>query len=291
MKIGWMGLAFSAVVIAAGAAPIPVLIVDGQNNHKWQETTPVLKKLLEETGKFKVDVATSPAKGGDWSGYSPDFSRYKVVVGNYSDYAGDPWPAPLRKKLVEYVAQGGGYVSYHAADNAFPMDLEYNKLIGVGGWGGRTEKDGPMIRFRDGKMVLDAKPGKAGNHGKRLPFVVVTRDAKHPITKGLPAEWMHHEDELYDSLRGPAENVRLLATAWSDPANRGTGENEPALLTVSYGKGRVFHTILGHDVEAMRCVGFIVTLQRGTEWAATGKVSQRVPGDFPGKDKVSLRSH
>ncbi|MEP7366538.1 MAG: ThuA domain-containing protein [Acidobacteriota bacterium] len=282
----WMGLLLTAV---AAAAPIPVLIVDGQNNHKWQETTPVLKKLLEETGKFTVDVSTSPAKGGDWSSYNPDFSKYKVVVGNYSDFVGDPWPEPLRKKLVEFVAKGGGYVSYHAADNAFPMDLEYNKLIGVGGWGGRTEKDGPMIRFKDGKMVMESKAGKAGNHGQRLPFLVVTRDTHHPITKGLPVEWMHHADELYDSLRGPAENVHLLATAWSDPANKGTGENEPALMTISYGKGRVFHTILGHDVEAMRCVGFIVTFQRGTEWAATGKVSQKVPKDFPTKGKVSLR--
>jgi uncharacterized protein len=286
--MNWIVLGLLGVSLTK-AAPIPILIVDGQNNHNWQETTPVLKRLLEETGKFTVDVATSPAKGGDWSTYNPDFSKYKVIVGNYSDYAGDPWPEPLRKKLVEYVAKGGGYVSYHAADNAFPMDLEYNKMIGVGGWGGRTEKDGPMIRFRDGKMVMESKPGKAGNHGKRLPFLVVTRDAQHPITKGLPAEWMHHEDELYDSLRGPAQNIHLLATAWSDPANRGTGENEPALLTVSYGKGRVFHTILGHDVEAMRCVGFIVTFQRGTEWAATGKVSQKVPKDFPDKEKVSLR--
>jgi uncharacterized protein len=288
MKRFWLAMV-AACAMPLAAAPIPVLIVDGQNNHKWQETTPVLKRLLEETGKFKVDVSTSPAKGGDFSTYNPDFAKYKVVVSNYSDFAGDPWPEALRKKLTDYVAAGGGFVSFHAADNAFPMDKEYNRMIAVGGWGGRTEKDGPMIRFRDGKMVLENKPGRAGSHGKRLPYVVVTRDAKHPIMKGLPAEWLHHEDELYDSLKGPAENVGLLATAWSDPANRGTGENEPALMTVGYGKGRVFHTILGHDVEAMRCVGFIVTLQRGTEWAATGKVTQKAPMEFPGKEKVSLR--
>lgn len=115
------------------------------------------------------------------------------------------------------------------------------------------------------------------------------REPNHPITKGLPARFMHHTDELYDRLRGPAENLDLLATAFSAPAQKGTGENEPILFTIQYGKGRIFHTTLGHDVEAMRCVGFIVTLQRGAEWAATGKVKQKIPIDFPTADKVSLR--
>jgi type 1 glutamine amidotransferase len=116
------------------------------------------------------------------------------------------------------------------------------------------------------------------------------KDASHPISKGLPAKWLHNTDELYDRMRGPAQNMTLLATAWSDPATGGTGEEEPLLFTVKYHKGRVFHTTLGHDVEAMRCVGFIVTLQRGTEWAATGKVTQKVPADFPTADKVSTRN-
>jgi uncharacterized protein len=61
------------------------------------------------------------------------------------------------------------------------------------------------------------------------------------------------------------------------------------LMTIQYGKGRVFHTTLGHDPEAMRCVGFITTLQRGAEWAATGKVKQKVPKDFPGPKQISVR--
>ncbi|MGE0405768.1 MAG: ThuA domain-containing protein, partial [Candidatus Korobacteraceae bacterium] len=65
--------------------------------------------------------------------------------------------------------------------------------------------------------------------------------------------------------------------------------DEPILLVVSYGKGRVFHTMLGNDVEAMRSVGFITTLQRGAEWAANGKVTIKVPSDFPRADKESLR--
>ena len=100
---------------------------------------------------------------------------------------------------------------------------------------------------------------------------------------------MHAKDELYDRLRGPAENLHVLATAYSDPATRGSGFHEPMLMTISYGKGRVFHTTLGHALEASQCVGFITTLQRGAEWAATGKVTQKVPSDFPTADKTSSR--
>ena len=100
---------------------------------------------------------------------------------------------------------------------------------------------------------------------------------------------MHAADELYSRLRGPGENITLLATAYSDPDNRGSGHDEPMLMAIGYGKGRIFHTTLGHDVPAMQCVGFITTLQRGAEWAATGKVTQKVPADFPSADKVSTR--
>ena len=268
------------------APPIPVLIVDGQNNHKWQETTPVLKKLLEETGMFQVDVATSPAKGGDMASFKPEFAKYKLVVSNYN---GDSWSAETKAAFEKFVQEGGGFVSYHAADNAFPEWASFNSMIGIGGWGNRDEHAGPFWYFRDGKMVSDETPGKAGNHGARKPFQVTDRDLKHPITKGLPPVWMHEADELYSKLRGPGEKIHLLGTAFSDPDNKGTGHDEAMLMTLNYGKGRIFHTTLGHDTVAMGCVGFIVTYQRGAEWAATGKVTQKVPADFPGPDKVSTR--
>jgi type 1 glutamine amidotransferase len=98
---------------------------------------------------------------------------------------------------------------------------------------------------------------------------------------------MHTADELYHGLRGPAKNVHLLATAYSDKSKGGTGEHEPMMWTVSYGKGRVFHTPMGHDLDGMRCVGFIATVQRGTEWAATGKVTLPLPANFPTAEKTS----
>ncbi len=53
----------------------------------------------------------------------------------------------------------------------------------------------------------------------------------------------------------------------------GSGEHEPLLMTIQFGNGRVFHTTLGHDAEAIKGMAFQVTLQRGTEWAATGDVT------------------
>jgi len=272
---------------SALAAPRKALVIDGQNNHDWRATTPVLKKILEENGLFQVDVATAPPHGADMSSFRPKFADYDVVVSNYN---GDPWGPEANADFERYVRAGGGVVIYHAADNAFPDWKDYSEMIAVGGWAARsTGKNGVMVRWRDGNAVTDSTPKSCGNHGARLPFLVTIRDREHPITKGLPAAWIHAADELYDSLCGPAQNLTVLGTAHSEPQNHGTGEEEPMLMTIRYGKGRIFHTTLGHDVAAMQCAGFITTLTRGAEWAATGAVTQPVPKDFPTAEAASIR--
>lgn len=271
------------------APPIQVMLLDGQSGgpyHKWRETTPVLKKELEDTGLFQVTVATAPESGGDFSGFQPDFSKYQVVVSNLDS---PEWPVALKTKFEQYIKDGGGLVVVHAADNAFSTWPAYNQMIGIGGWRGRTEKSGPLWYFQDGKLKSDTSPGSAGAHGAHLPFQVVAQEPQHPILKGLPRVWMHAPDELYGTLRGPGENMTVLATAHSDPANHGTGHDEPILMVLRYGKGRIFHTVMGHDVPALSCVGFITTYQRGTEWAATGKVTQKAPAAFPSAETVSYR--
>ncbi len=262
---------------------ISVLIVDGQNNHNWQETTPLIKQTLEGCGRFKVDVATSPAKDEDMSKFDPTFSDYEVVVSNYN---GTPWSSKTQQAFEKYVASGGGFVCVHAADNSFPNWEAYNRMIGLGGWGGRNEKDGPYIRWKEEqkRFTRDLSPGRGGSHGKRVPFMMIVRDHDHPITRGLPGTFMQTADELYSSLRGPGENMHVLATGFSAPATGGSGEHEPLLMTIQFGDGRVFHTTLGHDAEAMRGVAFQVTLQRGAEWAATGKVT------LPPVDRQALAS-
>ncbi|HUU20208.1 MAG TPA: family 16 glycoside hydrolase [Sedimentisphaerales bacterium] len=285
-KIKWRNIRIRDLS-RANKKMLKALIVDGQNNHDWKGTTPVLKSLLEESGLFAVDVATTPAEKQPMDSFRPNFAKYDVIVSNYT---GADWPKQTRDKLVEYMKNGGGLVIYHAANNAFPEWKEWNEMIALGGWGGRDEKSGPMVRYRDGKIVFDNSPGPGGTHGPQHEFQVVIRDRLHAITAGLPEKWMHAKDELYSKLRGPAKNMAVLATAYADPAKKGTGEHEPALFTVRYGKGRVFHTVLGHGPEQLRSVGFIVTFLRGTEWAATGRVTRmELPADFPTADEVSLR--
>src|SRR6266481_4209007 len=110
-RLRWMKLSIALcllMTLGLHAAAIKVLIVDGQNNHKWQETTPVLKKQLESTGKFQVDVATTPPKGGDMSTFKPNFSAYKVVLSNYNDFPGGQWPEETKTAFEEYMRNGGG---------------------------------------------------------------------------------------------------------------------------------------------------------------------------------------
>jgi type 1 glutamine amidotransferase len=272
---------------AWAAPPYKALIVDGQNGHDWKSTTPVLKKLLEETKLFTVDVATTPPKGQDNSGFKPDFSAYCVVVSNYQ---GDMWPEATQKAFVEYVKNGGGLVVYHFACAAFPQWKEYNEMIGLGGWGGRSKTDGVYIRWKDGKIVRDSNPGTiVGGHGPSQPFQMVIREANHPITQGLPEKFMHVSDELYGWLRGPGNNLTVLATAFAPAELKGAGEHEPLLFTVGYGKGRVVQVALGHTPKELQSVAFIALFQRAAEWAACGKVTQAVPADFPSPDKATVR--
>ena len=268
---------------AAAADTLPALIVDGQNNHAcWPKTTRMMKKYLEDTGLFSVDVVTHAPAGED-AAFKPAFTGYRVVISNFGHGAAE-WPAETKAAFEAYVRDGGGFVVVHAADNAFPRWEAYNRMIGLGGWGGRNETSGPYVYFDEsGRLVRDTRPGAGGSHGPQSEFPVVVRDGEHPVTKGMPASWMHARDELYDSLRGPAENMAVLATAWSPSTKR----HEPMIMTITFGKGRVFHTPLGHETYSQECVGFITTFQRGCEWAATGGVTQGIPADFPGEKSSS----
>jgi len=289
--IKWMALFTLVVSLAslagcgsaltnAPAGPIKTLIVDGQNNHNWAETTPVLKEMMEECGLFTVDVSTCPAGGEDMSGYLPDFEPYDLVVVN-NGYKADPWPRQTQIAFEKFVSDGGGVVIYHAADNAWPSWKAFNEMIAIGGWGGRDEKSGPYLYMdKNGKVIRDTSKGDAGGHGAQEEFEITVRQPQHPITKGLPKTFMHGPDEMYAYLRGPARNVTILATAHSAKNNRGTGHEEPMLMTIAYGKGRIFHTVLGHAVKQIEKDSFRITYLRGAQWAATKKVTIAVPKGF-----------
>lgn len=302
--LGWWVLlalvAFSArtrapVVAAFIAAQdtkdkIRVVIIDGQNNHDWRSTTPFMKKVLLESGRFAVDVSTNLRQGDKapegWMSvtFPPDLGKYDVVLSNYN---GNSWPEVFNKDLEEKLKAGKIALSIvHAANNSFTGWKEYNQMIGMG-WRGSSFGDRIIVDHQGKEVRVPKGKGPGAGHGAYHPYRVTIRDAGHPITKGMPREWMHAGDELYHGMRGPAENVHLLATAFDNKKFGGTGENEPMIWTVSYGKGRVFHTPMGHDLRSMQCAGFVTTLLRGTEWAVTGKVTLPIPENFPAPDKTS----
>ena len=302
------------------------LIVDGHNNHGvWPKTTMMMKDYLEQTKLFEVDIARTE---NNWCGphhdvigldtiitlldqypiegqvsrkvvnepetdqdFSPTFSNYDVVISNMG-WKAAPWTKPTQLSFEKYMREGGGFVSIHASNNSWPEWEEYNKMIGVGGWADRnTSKDGPQLYYdAQGKLQKQTEEHACGSHGPQMEFLIETRTAAHPIMKDLPKKWLHQKDELYERLCGPAENVTVLATAFSDDEGnsppwdktvKGADRDEPVLMAIDYGEGRVFHSTLGHMDYSMSCVGFITTFQRGCEWAATGKVSQKVPNNFP----------
>ena len=288
--------------------PIKVLIIDGQNTHEdWPKNTYILKQYLEETGLFDVAVARTHFtwKGEEFlekykingmeptiaveepttdPNFNPDFSQYDVVVANYG-WKTAPWPQKTKKAFESFVKNGGGLVVFHAANNAFPEWKAYNEMTGIGGWGDRTEKDGPYVYYdKNGKEIRDNSPGAGGAHGEQYEYVVAIQNHNHPITKGMPTKWLHTKDELYNSLRGPAKNMTVLATSYDKPEKGGSGKNEPVMFTIDYGKGKVFHTVLGHAAYSIACIGFKTSFLRGTEWVATGKVTQKVPENFPSED-------
>ena len=267
------------------------LIVTGQNSTDWAASTPVLKRILEQTGIFECSIIVSPAPGEDMSKFRPVFDRYDLIVLNYY---GAAWPEDVKISFVNYVNNGGGILVYHSASRAFPDWKEYNEICGISGWENRSEKDGPYVYFRNNRMVLDSSAGPAGWHGEPREFEVRIRNSEHPVTKGLPVRWMHAKDLLYARLRGPARNMEVLATAHCDTTGGGSGRDEPVMMAITYGKGRVFHTTLGFpgegDSPALQCTGFITTFQRGAEWAASGKVTQSVPRDFPTISGVVIRT-
>ncbi|MDZ4802578.1 MAG: ThuA domain-containing protein [Bryobacteraceae bacterium] len=238
---------------------LQALIITGQNNHDWRGTTPVLREILEATGRFEVRV-TEEFRGTGPATLAP----YDLVILNYFDRAKPElrWGDASDAALLEYARSGKGLVVYHFSTAAFVGWSEYEKISG-GNW----------------------RPN-SGHHSAKHDFTVKITDATHPITKGLPPSLLQPNDELYANLKWqPAGTYRVLATAYDDHSLYGgkarqpipgPGLDHPMLWTTQYGKGRVFTTALGHDVPALRTPAFIVTFTRGCEWAATGQVT--IPG-------------
>ena len=318
--------------VSNAAEPLRALIIDGRNNHDWRSTTDHLRATLEATGRFEVEVSTAPQKrfpkvprrmkrpedeaalaearqhfaepeatakaelAQRWETWRPDFASSDVVILNYN---GESWRPEVATAFLEFVRSGGGVVLVHGANNAFRTWPEFNDMIGVG-W--RPAPIGRAIKIdpETGKAFVakDADLPNKGNssHGSKHPFQVTVRASDHPVMRGLPPVWMHAIDELYHNMRGPAKNLTVLSSAWSDPEQRGTGLHEPLTWEVGFGKGRVIVTSMGHlwpggmergEQDSLRCVGFQTVFARSCEYVATGEVTLPIPEGFPGPDEVS----
>jgi hypothetical protein len=241
---------------------IRALILSGRNNHDWRTTTPFLRRLLVETGRFDVRVVEEPA------GITAEtLAVYDLVL---SDYCGPRWGASTEKALVDFVRGGKGLVVVHGAAYGFSgHDVLADRHV-------RTGITEPIWQDH-AEMVGGSWPTPPSKqfHGARHSFRVRFVDREHPVAKGL-GEGFVATDELYHQMT-LLPSARVLATAWSDPATGGTGKDEPTLWVNTYGKGRVYFTALGHEVAALQGGGFEAALLRGAEWAATGAVT--LPAD------------
>jgi type 1 glutamine amidotransferase len=249
----------NAALSSADNQPIKVLIITGDHGHAWKETAPFLKELLTKAG-MSVDVTDTPGKDLTLG----NLAKYDALLLNYKDTRnGGPdtrWSDDNKKAFADAVRGGKGLVIYHHASAAFvgnsEFDKEFEKII-AGGW------------------------RRQGNHGARHEFNVTIRKSDHPITNGLPSEFTHANDELYqNSVMLPGSAV--LATAFSDKKKdaKNSDLQETVVWVAMYGQGRVCENVLGHDVPAMKSPGFQTLLIRGVEWAATGKVKSPVPPEL-----------
>lgn len=277
--------------ISADEKPIKVLIIGGQNNHNWKKSTPFMKQLLDGAGHFETTVNNAPEKQmppSAWDSWKPQFSRYDCVV---LDYNGQMWPKAVKGQFASYIAGGGNALVIHAANNSFNGWKEYEQMVGLL-WRGKNY--GASLYIDDAANVVREEPGvgRGMGHGSQYDWVMTVRDKQHPITQGMPLHWMHKHDELYHGQRGPAQNVHILLTAYSDPvgSRRGTGKNEPIVWWIPYGKGKVVTNVMGHvgGLECMQCVGFKVLLYRSCEWLATGKCQTPIPPNFPTAEQTSI---
>jgi len=247
-------LAVAALVAPAAEEPRPIklLIITGDNvapAHDWKATTKALRDILAAQGRFDVDATATPAQDLTVE----NLAKYDVLLLNYANTAkGDPetrWSEANKAAFLKAVEGGKGLVVVHYASAAFarPNWAEFEKAI-AGGW--RTQ----------------------GFHGPAHEFTVKKTAESHPASEGAPASFDHVTDELYQNSLLPAGSV-VLATAYSDPNKpKGTGKDEAVIWANTYGKGRVFNDVLGHDAAALADPGARAWLRRGAEWAATGKV-------------------
>ncbi|MEP7267143.1 MAG: ThuA domain-containing protein [Saprospiraceae bacterium] len=286
-----IGLSYCSSIAQSNSQRLPVLIIDGFSNHDWQQTSKVVKWILERSDLFLVDVSTIPTDSVLAQNWHPDFSKYRAVIQNTNNIQNRKlrWPRNAEIQLERYVAGGGGLYILHSANNAFDHWIEYDKMIGMG-W--RPQSFGTALEIINDKVIkIPPGEGQGTGHGDRFNAKIKILK-RHPINKGYPTTWTTASTEVYYFPRGDGEHLTVLSYAFDSTA---THRFWPVEWIVKYHKGMVYNSSMGHLWKgetyppAYRCAGFQTTLVRVTEWLATGKVKYSVPVDFPTADHTSLR--
>ena len=247
-----LGLTIISLALVAGLASalpgtaaeppgkIKVLLVtgdDAQPAHNWREVSQALRETLVTGGQFEVRICEDAGVLDS----AATLGRYDLVLLAMYNAKTPTLSAGAKENLAAFVRDGKGLVISHLSSASFKEWAEFPKLCGR-------------------CWVM----GKSG-HGPRAPFKARITKADHPITRGLAD--FEADDELYSNLQGDAL-ITVLVEADSDWSKK----TEPLAFTVEYGKGRVFHETFGHDAKALRNPAVQKLIQRGCEWAATGKV-------------------
>jgi type 1 glutamine amidotransferase len=222
----------------AAEPAIRVVVITGEDypGHKWRETAPVVQKLLAADERLTVTVVDDLKFLA-----SEKLGEYDVAVLHFKNYDPNVPGEAGQTNLAAFAKRGGGVVLLHFACGAFQEWPAFVELAGRV-WN-------PKLRGHD-------------PHGT---FRVEMTDEKHPITEGLKP--FDTTDELYTCLHGQTP-ITVLATAVSKVDQK----VYPIAFVLEYGKGRVFHTVLGHDVKALDGAPQVGELiRRGTRWAAQGK--------------------
>lgn len=242
---------------------IRVLILSGHNNHDWRATTPFLRQLLLETGKFDVRVEEEPI------GITAEtLAPFDVIM---NDYCGPRLGAVAEKAIETFVKSGKGMVIIHGAMYGFTgLEVLKDRHVGIG------LKEPAWEEYINMAGISWAGPPANAYHAPYNFFKIKLTQPQHPIVMGMPNPFVA-TDELYHGMT-LRPGAHVIATAYDDPANGGSGKDEPMLVINQYGQGRSFYVVFGHELASMQEPGFMLSLVRGTEWAATGQVS--IPADF-----------
>jgi type 1 glutamine amidotransferase len=230
-----MAIAAFAVASQSIAAAQPtknVLLVTGQDHpgHKWRETAPVLEKAIAADPRLRVTVAEDPAA------LASALDQYDVIVLHFMNWEQPDPGEKARDNLRRFVDGGKGLVIVHFGIGAFQGWPEFRDIAG---------------RVWDPKMRAHDPIGK---------FRVEIKQPDNPIMNGMQS--FETTDELYTCLAGD-KPIDVLATAKSAV----DGKEYNMAFTLNYGKGRVFSSVLGHDVTAFS-EPVRQLFQRGVAWAA-----------------------